>query len=103
MTKQVWEARFWRMMREALYEDMAGPLPAAAPVSARRPFPVSHLLTPGDIAHIRFRYAHGEHQKVLAREFGVSQVTISEHVRGVVRLCGRGSGIRKVQAAGMAA
>lgn len=84
MTEDQWMAVFWRMMREALYDDMAGQPAGKPPLSTRQ------------IEQIRYRYAHGEYQNHLAREYKVAQTTVSHHVRGVKRLCGRGTGIRKI-------
>jgi hypothetical protein len=75
-------AMFWRALRMALYDDMAG-----APV--QRP-----PLSDAEKADIRSRYAMGEKSDALAMEYGVSQPTISYHIRGVVRQAGRGSGVR---------
>jgi hypothetical protein len=78
------EVMFWRAMREALYDDMASK-------------PVGKLpLSPRQIEQIKFRYAHGEFQSALALEYRVAQNTISYHVQGVERLCGRGTGIRRI-------
>lgn len=85
------EAMFWRLLREALYDDMADKPVGRPPLCDR------------EIEEIRFRFSMGETQTELASEFRISQPEISRHVRGVPRLCGRGTGIRRARVEDLAA
>lgn len=74
INEAAWKLRFWRAMREALYEEI---VEQAKGIEG---------LTASQVEAIRFRYAHGERRVDLAQEYNVSRTAVFGCTRTMERV-----------------